>query len=89
MLIWPHIFNLDIPNSHKSLFGCRYGLLAGCALFEGATLGPLVEIVLATHPGILVTAFLGTSAVFACFSAAALLSRRRRYVTHFKFQLGA
>ena len=56
----------------------RYGLLAGCALFQGATLGPLVKIVLATHPGILVTAFLGTSTIFACFSAAALLSRRRR-----------
>lgn len=57
---------------------CRYGLLAGCALFQGATLGPLVKIVLATHPGVLVTAFLGTSTIFACFSAAALLSRRRR-----------
>ena len=57
----------------------RYGLLAGCAFFEGATLGPLVQIVLATHPGLLVIAFLGTSTVFACFSAAALLSRRRRF----------
>ncbi|DBA96179.1 TPA: Bax inhibitor 1, variant 2 [Trebouxia sp. C0004] len=58
----------------------RYGLLAGCALFQGATLGPLVKIVLATHPGILVTAFLGTSTIFACFSAAALLSRRRSWL---------
>ena len=35
---------------------------------------------LALHPGVLVTAFLGTAAVFACFSAAALVSRRRSYL---------
>ncbi|KAL3152863.1 hypothetical protein ABBQ38_012175 [Trebouxia sp. C0009 RCD-2024] len=69
-------------STHPTAFNLnkRYGLLAGCALFEGATLGPLVQIVLATHPGILVTAFLGTSTVFACFSAAALLSRRRSWL---------
>ena len=73
--VWQHCASYTVTL----LFGCRYGLLAGCVLFEGATLGPLVQIVLATHPGTLVTAFLGTSTVFACFSAAALLSRRRRY----------
>ncbi|KAL3155292.1 hypothetical protein ABBQ32_013076 [Trebouxia sp. C0010 RCD-2024] len=71
-----------LVSTHPTAFNLnkRYGLLAGCALFEGATLGPLVQIVLATHPGILVTAFLGTSTVFACFSAAALLSRRRSWL---------
>ena len=56
----------------------RYALLGGCALFQGATLGPLVNAVLASQPGLLIAAFLGTSAVFACFSLAALMSRRRR-----------
>lgn len=67
-------------NAHSSNLNQRYGLLAGCALFQGAALAPLVKIVLATHPGILVTAFVGTSVVFACFSAAALLSRRRSWL---------
>lgn len=67
-------------SNQPSKLNKRYGLLAGCALFQGATLGPLVKIVLATHPGILVTAFLGTSIIFACFSAAALLSRRRSWL---------
>lgn len=57
---------------------CRYGLLAGCALCQGAILAPLVSAVLATHPGVLVAALVGTSAVFACFSLAALMSQRRR-----------
>ena len=73
------IHSPSFPAQYLSKHDYRYGLLAGCALFQGATLGPLVKIVLATHPGILVTAFLGTSVIFACFSAAALLSRRRRY----------
>lgn len=58
----------------------RYGLLAGCALCQGATLGPLVNAVLDTHPGVLAAAFVGTSAVFACFSLAALMSRKRSWL---------
>lgn len=59
---------------------CRYALAAGTALFQGAAAAPLVQMALALHPGVLVTAFLGTAAVFACFSAAALVSRRRSYL---------
>lgn len=57
---------------------CRHALLGGSAFFQGATLGPLISLGLATHPGLLAVAFLGSSAVFACFSLAALLSQRRR-----------
>lgn len=74
------MFFLLSTSSQPSSLNKRYGLLAGCALFQGATLGPLVKVVLATHPGILLTAFLGTSTIFACFSAAALLSRRRSWL---------
>lgn len=74
------MFFLLNTSRQPSSLNKRYGLLAGCALFQGATLGPLVKVVLATHPGILVTAFLGTSIIFACFSAAALLSRRRSWL---------
>lgn len=58
----------------------RYLLLAGAAFSQGATLGPLVSAVLAVNPGLLLTAFLGTAAVFACFSVAAMLSQRRSYL---------
>ena len=58
----------------------RYGLLGAAALSQGMTVGPLVGLALHMNSGIVVTAFLATAAVFACFSAAALVSRRRRYV---------
>ena len=56
----------------------RYALLAGAAFSQGLTVGPLVGMALHVNSGILVTAFLATAAVFACFSAAAVVSRRRR-----------
>ena len=58
----------------------RYGLLAGAAFCQGMTVGPLVSAAVDIDPVIPLTAFLATSAVFACFSAAALLARRRSYL---------
>jgi FtsH-binding integral membrane protein len=58
----------------------RYALLAGAAYSQGLTMGPLVAAALGVHPAMLLTAFLTTSAVFACFSGAALLSRRRSWL---------
>ncbi|BDA45448.1 Bax inhibitor 1 [Coccomyxa sp. Obi] len=58
----------------------RYALLAGAAFSQGLTLGPLVSMALAVHPGALFTAFLATAASFACFSGAAMLSRRRSWL---------
>ncbi len=59
---------------------CRYALLAGAAFSQGATIGPLVGATLQLHPALLLTAFMATSAVFACFSGAAMLSRRRSWL---------
>ncbi|EIE20198.1 Bax inhibitor-1 like-protein [Coccomyxa subellipsoidea C-169] len=66
------------PNAYN--LNKRYALLAGAAFSQGLTLGPLISMVLAVHPGILFTAFLATAASFACFSGAAMLSRRRSWL---------
>ncbi|KAL6768767.1 hypothetical protein ACKKBF_B16115 [Auxenochlorella protothecoides x Auxenochlorella symbiontica] len=58
----------------------REGLLMGAALCLGTSLGPLVNLTYTLHPGVLLTAFLGTAAIFLCFSGAALLARRRSYL---------
>jgi len=60
--------------------GKRLALLTGAAFCEGASLGTLVEAVLHFDPSIVAIAFLGSVAVFACFSGAALLSKRREYL---------
>jgi FtsH-binding integral membrane protein len=49
----------------------------GLGAFEGLSLGSLVRALLYLDPSIVVTALLGTAAVFAAFSAAALVARRR------------
>lgn len=61
-------------------FNTRAALLGGAAFSNGMILGPLVGSILAIHPGVVLTALLGTTAIFACFSGAALLSRRRSYL---------
>eukprot|EP00455_Lapot_gusevi_P033491 TRINITY_DN3663_c0_g1_i1.p1 TRINITY_DN3663_c0_g1~~TRINITY_DN3663_c0_g1_i1.p1 ORF type:complete len:242 (+),score=100.64 TRINITY_DN3663_c0_g1_i1:66-791(+) len=58
----------------------RVALLSLVALFKGCTLGPLVERALQIDPSVLVTAFLGTTTVFVCFTGSALLSRRRSFL---------
>eukprot|EP00887_Chlorella_sp_A99_P000028 scaffold16.g28.t1 len=58
----------------------RQCLLGGVALSQGAAIGPLVNLAAAVAPGVLLSAFLGTAAVFACFSAAALASPRRQFL---------
>merc|ERR1711934_432711 len=45
----------------------RQGILAGFSFFEG----------LSIDPSIVVTAFLGATAIFACFTAASLFSKKR------------
>lgn len=60
--------------------GKRMGLLMGAAFLQGCSLGTLVQVILAIDPSIVLMAFLGTTAVFACFSGAALLAQRRSYL---------
>lgn len=55
----------------------RSWLLLCVGFCKGASLGSLVGPALYYAPGLVVTAFLGTSVVFACFSGAAMMAERR------------
>ncbi|KAF5735121.1 hypothetical protein HS088_TW15G00621 [Tripterygium wilfordii] len=58
----------------------RVALLMAAALFEGASIGPLVDLAIEIDPSILITAFVGTGLAFGCFTVAAMLARRREYL---------
>ncbi|KAL5973830.1 Bax inhibitor 1 [Asimina triloba] len=58
----------------------RVGLLMASALFEGASVGPLISFAIDFDPSIVVSAFVGTAIAFGCFSAAAVVARRREYL---------
>ncbi|GJN29978.1 hypothetical protein PR202_gb18249 [Eleusine coracana subsp. coracana] len=58
----------------------RFALLMSAAFLQGASIGPLAQLALHLDPRILVTAFIGTAIAFACFSAAAILAKRREYL---------
>ncbi|NP_001311898.1 bax inhibitor 1-like [Capsicum annuum] len=58
----------------------RVALLMAAALFEGASIGPLIELGINFDPSIVLGAFVGCGVVFGCFSAAAMLARRREYL---------
>mmetsp|Transcript_2856 Transcript_2856/g.8357 ORF Transcript_2856/g.8357 Transcript_2856/m.8357 type:complete len:248 (-) Transcript_2856:234-977(-) len=67
------------PNEPKNL-NKRYALLGGTAFAQGASLGPLIGAAMAMDSALVLTAFLGTAALFGSFSLAALMSRRRSYL---------
>uniref|UniRef100_A0A3Q2Z3N5 Transmembrane BAX inhibitor motif-containing protein 6 n=1 Tax=Hippocampus comes TaxID=109280 RepID=A0A3Q2Z3N5_HIPCM len=46
----------------------------------GVGLGPTLDFVIAVNPSIIVTAFLGTSVIFICFTLSALYAKRRSYL---------
>ncbi|CAJ1943258.1 unnamed protein product [Sphenostylis stenocarpa] len=58
----------------------RLSLLMASALFQGASIGPLIELAIAIDPSLIFSAFVATSLAFGCFSAAALVARRREYL---------
>ncbi|XP_061354819.1 bax inhibitor 1-like [Gastrolobium bilobum] len=58
----------------------RLSLLMASALFQGASIGPLIDLAIAIDPRLIFSAFVGTSLAFASFSAAALVARRREYL---------
>ncbi|NXD18668.1 BI1 inhibitor, partial [Nothocercus nigrocapillus] len=58
----------------------RLGMLAGFAFLTGINLGPLLEMCISINPSIIPSAFLGTAAVFTCFSLSALFARRRSFL---------
>ncbi|KAG7471925.1 hypothetical protein MATL_G00103200 [Megalops atlanticus] len=67
------------PHSHETEKK-RLAILAGFAFFTGVGLGPAMDFVIAINPSIILTAFLGTSVIFVCFTLSALYARRRSYL---------
>uniref|UniRef100_A0A1B6KBM2 Bax inhibitor 1 n=1 Tax=Graphocephala atropunctata TaxID=36148 RepID=A0A1B6KBM2_9HEMI len=70
---------MSTPDNGKNR-QMRIGFLLGFAFFSGLGMGPLLEMAVAINPQIVVTALLGTSVIFACFSAAALTAERGRWL---------
>ncbi|KAG7237891.1 hypothetical protein INR49_031684 [Caranx melampygus] len=58
----------------------RLAILAGFAFLTGVGLGPTLDFVIAVNPSIIVTAFMGTSVIFICFTLSALYATRRSYL---------
>nr|UPW27093.1 bax inhibitor 1 [Thamnaconus modestus] len=58
----------------------RLAILAGFAFLTGLGLGPTMDFVISVNPSIIVTAFLGTSVIFVCFTLSALYAKRRSYL---------
>merc|ERR1719357_2064686 len=58
----------------------RLAILAGFAFLTGVGLGPTLDFVIAINPSIIVTAFMGTSVIFICFTLSALYAKRRSYL---------
>lgn len=64
------------PETEKK----RLMILGGFAFLTGLGLGPTLDFVMAVNPSIIVTAFMGTSIIFVCFTLSALYARRRSYL---------
>uniref|UniRef100_A0A3Q2PD69 Transmembrane BAX inhibitor motif-containing protein 6 n=1 Tax=Fundulus heteroclitus TaxID=8078 RepID=A0A3Q2PD69_FUNHE len=64
------------PETEKK----RLGILAAFAFLTGVGLGPTLDFVIAVNPSIIVTAFMGTSVIFICFTLSALYAKRRSYL---------
>jgi FtsH-binding integral membrane protein len=71
---------LSVPGNDPSKRLTRIWLLLAYGALQGASIGPLIEHVAFIDPSIVTSAFLGTTIVFACFSAAALVAERRSYL---------
>lgn len=74
-VIWLHA----TPHTQKNLKK-RLAILSGLAFFMGAGAAPLLDFVIRINPALIMTAFLTTSSIFACFTISALLARRRTYL---------
>mmetsp|Transcript_11035 Transcript_11035/g.12132 ORF Transcript_11035/g.12132 Transcript_11035/m.12132 type:complete len:237 (-) Transcript_11035:73-783(-) len=77
MLAWLTLMPATPENAQK-----RLGIAVGFGFFQGAVVGTLLEVVLGLEggAGIILTAFAASTVMFACFSAAALLAKRRSYL---------
>jgi len=78
-LLGTSLYLASVPHTAKNLIK-RVSVLFSLAFFMGMTTTPLIELAMSIDPSIVVTAFTGTCLIFACFTASALLARRRSYI---------
>jgi len=79
ILVWFKVTPYEGPRSSQLH---RVALLLSFALFWGASMAPFLEYTLSLKDGagLILQALGATTAMFACFSGAALLSQRRSYL---------
>ncbi|CAM8882908.1 unnamed protein product [Rhodiola kirilowii] len=70
-------FTLAVSSRNKNK---KFSLLLLSALFEGASVGPLIQLAVEIDPSILIGALVGSALAFGCFSGAAMVARRREYL---------
>lgn len=74
MLLWMQF------DRNKSDELRRTAMLCGFGFLKGASIGPLMSALLFIDPAIIMTAFLGTVTIFACFTLSALVAKRSSYL---------
>jgi len=67
------------PDNGKNR-GMRLGMLLGFAFLTGLGLGPLLSMAIMMNPSLVPSAFMLTSAIFACFTGAALFAPDGKYL---------
>jgi FtsH-binding integral membrane protein len=67
------------PDNGKNR-GTRMGMLLGFAFLTGLGMGPLLQMAIMMNPSLVPSAFMLTSAVFACFTGAALVAPDGKYL---------
>jgi len=67
------------PDNGKNR-GMRMGMLLGFAFLTGLGLGPLLAMAIRMNPSLVPSALMLTSAVFACFTGAALVAPDGKYL---------
>uniref|UniRef100_A0A8C9T4S2 Transmembrane BAX inhibitor motif-containing protein 6 n=1 Tax=Scleropages formosus TaxID=113540 RepID=A0A8C9T4S2_SCLFO len=75
MMLW-----LSMTPHNSETEKRRLAILAAFAFFTGVGLGPVLDFVITINPSIIVTALLGTSVIFVCFTLSALYAQRRTYL---------
>jgi FtsH-binding integral membrane protein len=66
-----------IATTPKHMIMQRVAMLGLLGFFEGASIGPLIDMAIEIDPSIVATALAGATAIFACFTGSALLMKRR------------
>lgn len=71
---------LSMSQEDPKNFYTRLGLLLGFGFLTGNTIGPLLDMVIAVEPQVVITALVGTAVVFVSLSCSALLAQRGSFL---------